>query len=168
MITNRNLVWVLAVVFSVLFSTFIIFEVVLSIKFDVNVEGRLKRAADSNSVEFAKKELSYVIEYLEANKLTQGYTSIVYKTPDEDINFWYTNLTESLNQLNNLHRDTSNLEKSNILIKLRETLLDTGKEGVIVTIPSGLYIYPYNLGFALWGFISGLLAGYLWIILFLE
>lgn len=110
--------------------------------FKQNVSGYLKRAADANTIELANQELTKVIDYLEANKLTNGYTSIVYQTPDEDIGFWYKNLKASQKELATLNSNSA-LEKTNVLMKLRETLLDTG-ERTKVTVPSGLAIYPNN------------------------
>lgn len=112
------------------------------IVFKQNVTGYLKRAADANTIPLANQELTKVIDYLEANNLTSGYTSVLYQTPDEDISFWYNNLKASQKELQTLN-STSALEKTNVLIKLRETLLDTG-ERTKVTVPSGLSIYPNN------------------------
>lgn len=41
-----------------------------------NVSGFLKRAADANTIELANQELTKALDYLEANNLTSGYTSI--------------------------------------------------------------------------------------------
>lgn len=60
---------------------------VLGIQFNANCKGHLKRAADSNTIEMAKKELDIALDYLEKEGLTEGYTSVIYKTPDEDIEF---------------------------------------------------------------------------------
>jgi len=49
--------------------------------------GHLKRAADSNKITKAVVELETSIKYLEDNNLTSGYTSVIYRTPDEDIEF---------------------------------------------------------------------------------
>lgn len=118
-----------------------------SITFKQNVKGYLKRAADANTVELASGELAIVIDYLEKNDITSGYTSILYETPDEDIDFWYRNIKASQNELLQLPKDANTLEKTNMLIKLRETLLDTGK-GTKVTVPKGIAVYPNN---KLWG-----------------
>ncbi len=112
-----------------------------------NVSGYLKRAADANTIDLANAELVKVIDYLEANNMTSGYTSIMYKTPDEDIDFWYKNLKASQHELQSLQSESA-LEKTNVLIKLRETLLDTGKK-TSVTIPRGLAVYPNNKLWAL-------------------
>jgi hypothetical protein len=125
--------------------------VVLSINFNRNCGGYLKRAADSNSTEMAKGELSKAITYLESRGDTIGYTSIIYKTPDEDIAFWYHNLKSAWSQLNEIGAGTTELEKTNILMKLRETLLDNGGEsGDKLTVPQGISKFPHN---GLWAFI---------------
>jgi hypothetical protein len=122
-----------------------------------NVTGYLKRAADANTIKLASEELSRALDYLESNNLTSGYTSVLWKTPDEDIGFWYKNLKASENELQNLQSESA-LEKTNVLIKLRETLLDTG-EKTKVTVPEGLAVYPNN---KLWAFLMtmALISGF--------
>lgn len=132
-------------------------EVYLSVTLDRNCTGHLKRAADANSVDLAKKELSTAVGYLEANDLTKGYTSIVYNTPDEDIEFFYNNLKESQKELAKIDSTTTSLEKTNVLMKLRETLLDSNEKGTAITYPNGLAKYPHNL---LW-VILDILAGFI-------
>jgi hypothetical protein len=135
--------------FSGLFSV-IIFGIVIfkGISLDQNCTGYLKRAADANTVETAKDQLQRAIYYLEENNITSGYTSVLWKTPDEDIHFWYNNLKQSEAELSKVDSTTSALEKTNLLMKLRETLLDNGKEGDNLTYPDGLSRYPNN---AMWG-----------------
>lgn len=118
------------------------------IQFKQNVSGYLKRAADASTIEIANEELTKVITYLETNNLTSGSTSMIWETPNEDIGFWYKNLKASQNELQNLKSESA-LERTNVLIKLRETLLDTGKR-TKVTVPKGLAVYPNN---KLWGFL---------------
>lgn len=118
------------------------------IDFMQNCSGRLERAANANTVELAIKELDAAIQYAEANGYTSGYTSVIYKTPDEDVEYWYNNLCASRQELLNLPNGTSTLEKTNTLMKLRETLTDTGENGTQVIYPTGLSFYPHNF---LWG-----------------
>ncbi len=109
-----------------------------------NVTGYLKRAADANTVKIAQGEISKVLTYLEQEEMTEGYTSIFWKTPNEDIGFWYRNLKASLQELKQVENG-STLEKTNVLLKLRETLMDGGGEGKVrVTVPKGLSAYPNN------------------------
>lgn len=121
-----------------------IYCAVLSITFDQNCEGYLKRAADANSVELATSQMKLALSYIESSDLTSGYTSVVYRTPDEDIGFWYTNLKSSLADLEKVTPQTTPLERTNILMKLRETLLDHASDGTKVTFPQGISRYPHN------------------------
>lgn len=110
--------------------------------------GYLMRAANANTIELANTQLAIAIKYLEDNNLTSGYTSVLWKTPDEDIEFWYNNLKISQNELLKVDSTFSALEKTNILMKLRETLTDTNDGSDKLTYPFGLSRYPNNL---LWG-----------------
>lgn len=120
------------------------------IEFEQQCAGFLKQAADANTIKTAILPLHNAVNYLEENNITSGYTSIIYKTPDEDISFWYNNLKSSLEELRSTPKDITRLEESNMLLKLRETLLDETQYGTKVTIPDGISRYPHNgLYFAL-------------------
>ncbi len=137
----------------VLLVPFILWAIVCiykNITFDIDCGDRIKRAADANTIELATKEMEVVVNYIEAEGMTNGYTSIVYKTPDEDIGFWYNNLKSSLEELKKVNPGASQLEKSNLLMKLRETLLDHSSEGTKVTLPAGISKYPNNVAYAIW------------------
>ena len=135
-----------------------------SVSLEQNCTGYLKRAADANTVETAKEELQKSIQYLEAHNLTKGYTSVMYKTPDEDIEFWYKNLKASGNELSQVPETASILEKTNLLMKLRETLMDTGEKNDSVTVPEGLSRYPNNMmwGTLIWLAILSLFGLFIW------
>ena len=120
-----------------------------SVVFDINCGDRIKRAADANTIELATKEMEAVVNYIEAEGMTSGYTSVIYRTPDEDVTFWYNNLKSSLGELKKVKPETSQLERSNLLIKLRETLLDNNNGSVSVTAPKGISVYPNNTAFAI-------------------
>lgn len=122
--------------------------IVKSISFNQNCGGYLKRAADANTIEMAQTELKRTLDYLEENNITKGYTSVMWRTPDEDIEFWYNNIKTSYVELEGLSDTTTSLEKSNILIKLRETLMDSGESGSHITVPEGISRFPNNL---MWG-----------------
>ena len=143
---------VFAVVFTLAFFLWGAVRIVARINFDRYCEGYLKRAADANTVDLAIKNLEITLKYADENNLKSGFTSILYRTPDEDIGFWYENLSASLNELRLIKPEASQLEKTNVLIKLRETLLDQG-QSTSVTVPSSISIYPNNTGFFIWGFL---------------
>lgn len=142
----RKVIIVVMAIFTVaVFGTLIYRGIV----FDQNCGVYLKRAADANTVETAKAELEKSIKYLEDNNLTSGYTSVLYRTPDEDIEFFYKNLKASYAELSKVDSTTTSLEKTNMLMKLRETLLDSGEKGQKLTCPDGISKYPLNGLFAL-------------------
>lgn len=120
---------------------------VKAIRFDIECEGHLKRAADANSVELAKQELKTAVDYLFWSGRNTGYTSVLWKTPDEDVTFWYNNLESAYRELEALPEDATPLEKTNVLMKLRETLTDDSQYGVAVTVPDGISRHPHNAMF---------------------
>lgn len=138
--------------------------IVKSVHLKQDCTGYLQRAANANTVETAQVELKTAIDYLEANNLTTGYTSVWYRTPDEDIAFWYNNIKASYTELLSLPEQATPLEKSNMLMKLRETLTDNGEGGSYVTVPGGLSRYPNNLEWGVRLFLAFLLliAAVLW------
>jgi hypothetical protein len=140
---------------AMLLSAYIIIATILAIQFDRNCGGYIKRAADSNTIEMAIAELSVAVKYMEDKDLTKGYTSVLYTTPDEDVGFWYKNVNTTLAELKQLQADElsgkcilSPVDKSNQLIKVRETLLDNGENGVGITCPTGISRFPFNMALA--------------------
>jgi len=136
------------------FSAWFSVRMVASVHFTQHCGGYLERAGHANTVELAAQELTRAVQYMEANDLRTGYTSVLWRTPDEDIGFWYTNVTASLAELRAVKPEASQLERSNILLKLRETLIVNNNEGDSLRVPSGISIYPDNGLFFLWGTLS--------------
>lgn len=126
-----------------------------SVQFGIGCSGRMKRAANANSIEIAKAEMQAVVKYLEDNKITSGYTTaFLWRTPAQDVGFFYQNMKESLKELEQVNPDATPLERSNVLMKLRETLLDDGRGAPTATCPSGIALFPYNKEYTLWGLMS--------------
>lgn len=115
------------------------------IQFNKSCAGFLERASNATTTETALAELKKATTYLENNNLTTGYTSVLWQTPDEDINFWYTNIKSAEKELEKVDSKTTALEKTNILMKLRETLIEKGDKSDHVSVPRGLSRYPNNL-----------------------
>ncbi len=139
-------------------------QIMLKIDFSRNVKDYLKLAADANTIELAEAQLGTALDNIESRGWTGGYTSALYESPLENVGFWYDNLKASKEELTNIRGGTS-LEKTNTLIKLRETLLDGGNEGKTrVTYPKGIQRFPHNLlyGCLSWAALFGIcLGGYL-------
>lgn len=144
-----------------LFIALSIFRVYHNAVFKQQVTGYLKRATDAGSVELALTELQKSLKYIESNNLTKGYTSVFYETPDEDIAFWYQNLKVSEAELIKT-QGSSSLEKTNVLLKLRESLSDDGKKRSSITYPEGISIYPHNRLMTILFWIS-----LIWIVIFI-
>lgn len=140
---------VLAIVTTVLFCIWGVARTVAGISFDKNCTQYLKRAADANSIEMAKVELGKAISYAESQRLTEGVVSIFLRQPKNDIGYWYTNMVTAYEELESLPEDSTPLEKTNVLMKLRETLTDNNDSGTSVTVPNGISIYPNNVGYFL-------------------
>ena len=129
-----------------------------SINFSIKCSDYIKRAADANTIEIASKELGTAVKYLEDNRITEGFTSVIYQSPEDDIGFLYNNLKSSLEELNKVTSETSQLEKTNILMKLRETLLDHRQHGDSVTRPDGISCFPNNKLYFWVGILSAIWA----------
>lgn len=145
----------------------------MGVTLEQNVTGKLKQAADANAIPLANEKLSEVIQYLESNHLNKGSTKVFIDRPENDLGFFYKNLTDAKEDLDSFPesppagasieaRSNHDLAESNQLMKLRETLLDEGSHGgTIVTHPPHLAVYP---GQVFWFFIWWLIAGWVFVI----
>lgn len=154
MIRTSKIFTVLTIISLLVFLAWGTTRTVKCVQFELNCTQYLKRAADANTVELAKEELSKAISYAEQNNLTEGVVSIFLHQPKNDIGFWYKNMVEAYNELEKLPEDADSLEKTNTLMKLRETLTDQKDYGVSVTVPDGITIYPNNVIYFWWGLLS--------------
>jgi hypothetical protein len=132
------------------FVAFVLTLFMVNLNFNRHISGHLKRAADASTVEMAQSELQIALIGIETRGLTKGYTSLWYNTPAEDLEFWYNNIKASDKLLKNVDPKSSQLEQTNMLIKLRQVLLDKAEKGEIVTVPKGASRYPFNWVFTIW------------------
>lgn len=150
---KKSTTMTLFIVCSVLFTIWSGIRIAADYSFKNNCSGYLTRASNANSIELAEQNLTRAIEYLERNGLMEGQVSIFLRQPKNDITHWYANLKSAQEQLQSIDTENiSNLEESNILMKLRETLTD---EGSIVCL-DGISVYPNNVGLFWLGIISGI------------
>ena len=129
----------------------------MRIEFNQNCLGYLNQAADANTVELALDRLGKALDYVEEKGWTDGYTSILWKTEDENIGFWYSNLKASQQELIEA-LGSSQLEQTNVLMKLRETLTEPTDSGIAITYPSGLWKYPNNALYAVIAWVVNILG----------
>ncbi len=151
--------WLLFMLGLVMFLATVSVGILWYIQFYQQCGGYLERAANANTVILASEQLGKALNYIEREELTDGYTSVIYRTPDEDIGYWYNNLLAAKNELDSLPTEATPLEKTNVLMKLRETLTDSGQQGKSELVcPAGISRYPYN----------GLIAIMIWFSLLLA
>jgi len=126
---------------------FVIGRIAVGIGFTQDVGGRLKRAADANSIALAETELQAALEGMASRGCTAGRSHIIWYTPACDVGFWHGNIEDAAAELKAFPEDADALTISNQLMKLRETLLDDGTT-VSVTLPPNIAIFPSQ---AAWG-----------------
>lgn len=130
-----------------------------SVNMNANCISYFELAANASNVKLAEKHISTGIKYLEENDLTDGNTKVLVYKPTNDLGLWYENLKLAQTQLQELNakEELTELEESNALMKLRETLLNA--EGS-VTHPTMISFYPSHIGWTwtlwliwlVWGF----------------
>jgi hypothetical protein len=127
--------------------------IVKGVQFDAQCLSYLKLAADANDTVIAEQYLSTAIKYLEDHNATSGNTSIIVQKPTNDIGIWYQNLKAAQAQLQEFNASEStgdykqdSLAESNILMKLRETLMDNGA----ITYPFMLEFAPNSVAWFWW------------------
>lgn len=133
----------------------IIFRIVM---FNIDCGGHMELAAKANSISLAQQEMRMVVKYLEDHNLTKGNTAVLWNTPQQDLNFFYNNMKASLEELERIEDDSSSLDKSNVLMKLRETLTETsGKGSEKMCVPFGITRAPHQVLFIIWAVISAVM-----------
>ena len=154
---HTKLFIIIALVGTLVFSVWATVRIVEYVDYQEEIGGHINRAKIANTVPTAIQEMRIVVRELEEHGYTSGCTCIFFNFPENDIGFWYNNLKESLQELEDLPPNASTLETSNTLLKLRETLEKA---------PNGITIYPHNTAFFSWGTLSALWGGGFWILLF--
>ena len=142
------------VFFMVVLIAWAIIRIVTHYQFSVGCGQYLKRAATANSITLASSNLDTAIQYLEDHNLTSGQVSIFLKQPKNDITYWYTNLKSAQTELMNMKPDATQLEISNELMKIKESLISTTSSGESLIYPDGIQIYPHNAVLFWMSFIS--------------
>ena len=129
-------------------------RIVRSIQFNISCSAYMQRASEANTIELARENLSRAITCAEDWGLTEGIVSIFLQNPVNDMGFWYVNMVEVYQVLEELPEDVSPLEQSNVLIKLRESLRGNRDGTTSIVYPQGISVYPQNKALFWWATIS--------------
>ena len=136
-----------------------------AIVFDTQCKEYLSLAANANSIELARTNLDKAIQYIEQNQLTSGNTAFFIKGPSTDLTSWYANLKACQKEVWAMDvKKGTVLEETNLLMKLRESLLNNE----VVIVPEFLSMYPYQKVTILMLYISAIFGILIGLILRIE
>ena len=113
-----------------------------NVVFDYQCKEYLSLAANANSIELARTNLDKAIQYIEQNQLTSGNTAFFIKGPSTDLTSWYANLKACQKEVWTMDvKKGTVLEETNLLMKLRESLMSEG----LIIIPENIALHPNQL-----------------------
>ena len=131
--------------------------------FKKNCSAYLKLAADAPTIERARDFTALALQYIESKNLTKGNTAVFFPTPTTNLELWYGQIkTAYINIVTLIEQEkinpgsVSQLTKDNVLMKLREVLIDNGDKGVEITVPSNITVYPNQYLFFIWWLIASI------------
>jgi hypothetical protein len=129
------------------------------VTFNQECGGYLENAAHAGTVMMALPAMDQAVSYLQSHRMTAGYTSLMWKTQDENVGYWYSNLVAARDDLDRIAQEKfSPLEESNVLMKLHQVLKVESGGGSTVRVPQGISMSPHNGAFFAWGLIGFLMA----------
>jgi len=130
------------------------YRLVIAVDFDISYKQNIKKAVKATTVEEARGYLKVAVVYLEKRNITKGHTSIFLQSKDENVGLWYIGVKKSLNSLNKVTTDTTEVGEEKILLQLRKKLTRPSFLGNQVVFPAGISVYPSNTLIFYWGMIS--------------
>lgn len=148
--TTRTLILLAAAVFLISGTAATTTNIVADYHFDRDIGSHLKKAADSPTVGEAANQMDAALSAIEEQDLTGGNSAFIFKTEETSVETWYRQLKQVQTDLHDLPDDASPLERSNVLIKVRETILDSGSDGDYLTLPPYITVYPNHVGMLVW------------------
>jgi len=128
----------------------------------VGCKDYLKLAGDAPNVQKANEFLEKALVYMEKRGLTSGNSAFIFRTPSSDVGIWYNQIKGAQQTVANIigrGDAASQLEKDNVLMKIREVVLDQDEKGTTVTMPPNITIFPFQ-----WLFLLTIVVGVLMII----
>ena len=161
---NRGITWssFFLFTFPVIFLLCIVFFISAFFKdyrFERECAGYLNLAANANDPKLVIKYMDIAIEYIERNNLDKGNTTVIFNYPDRSLDYWYANLKEIQADVKALPDDVSQLERSNVLMKVRESLTDSDSQGGSrIILPPYIAYYPSQFFWSTMSWICGIMS----------
>ena len=138
--------------------------------FKSNCGDYLKLAGDAPTVARAYNYLDLAVTHMERKRLTSGNSAYLFHTPKNDVGVWYDQVKGAretaasiLERLRTDSGSVTQLEQDNALMKIREVVLDEGKDGTKVTAPDNIARFPNQWAFLVLWTISLAVAAIGWI-----
>jgi hypothetical protein len=138
-------------------------RIVANIQYDTQLGEYISQAATSPSPTVAEAKLAVAITEIERRGWTSGNTGIFFTYPTNDLAFWYQRLVDSRTILKALPPNDSALEISNTMMRVHESITGSNKEGTTILHPEGISVFPHNVAYFWWAWISFILAVIFWI-----
>jgi len=159
-----------AIVFTVAFICVFLANFALWINFKKGCADYLKLAGDAPDIYKAQEFLSKALDFMEKTGRTKGNSAFFFKTPRNDVGTWYQQIKGAEKTLKELieqekvePHSVDRLTKDNALMKIREVVLDEGNEGVRVTLPQHIDVFPKQVLFLFLYMGFGILAAIFWL-----
>ena len=109
----------------------------LNRQFEIHCGVYLRRAANANDIKNAKESLYKALMYAHKRGLTEGNTSVVIYDPNNDIGFWYDELSAAYDALNQLPANASVADRTWAFDRIRQYVAEDCR-------PGSLAFYPYH------------------------
>lgn len=117
---------------------------ILAVNCRAGITDSLREAAQSQTPEDAILHLNSVIEYMEENELTYGYTSIVTPDETENLETWYKKVVSVRDQIDNMPDSISIYEKAAFVSFVMGNIVSCRQCNFYSRAPEGISVYPYN------------------------
>jgi len=159
----------LAILFTMSFLIWSGVRIYAAVDFSLGYNSYAKLAANASTVELALRHLDEAIGYVERQEYGDGTVSIFVKNQNNNVGIWRENLIGARDELRNMPEDADITARTNLLMKLREVLMDsTSSSSDVVTHPSGISVYPNNVGYFWWCVLSTLFACAAWCVVIFK
>lgn len=141
--------WILFTVGLGLFLFWSVLRITAGIQYNQTIGSEIYSATTAATPQEAESHLANAINMAKDRGYTHGNTGILFTYSDNDVGIWYNRLVSSDVVLKSLIENSkSELEVSNTMMRVHESLTAVGKEGSEARSPDGISVFPNNVAYA--------------------
>ena len=118
------------------------YHVLLGYQYNQRFEVHLDRAVHATDVKLASQELEIAKKWLEETKKTSGNSSVTIDIAQNDLGYFYQNISEATQRLNALSAEPNSVAASNELLKFEGSFKVKTEKGETLRQPENLEIFP--------------------------